>query len=222
MNWLDKLERKMGRFAIKNLMMYIVTLNLAVFVLMYVDRTGTFISKLYLAPSLVLRGEIWRLITYIFIPPSSSPIFILFTLYFYYIIGSALEREWGSFRFNAYYLIGMLGTTIGAFLTGVGATGAYLNLSLFLAFASLYPDYEILIFFILPVKMKYLAWLNWAIIILTVIFQPLSYKAAAVASVINYLIFFWQDIIRNYKLRRQVYYNRKRFYDEINRARRNK
>ena len=99
----------------------------------------------------VLHGQIWRLITFIFIPPDSSVFFILFSLYFYWLIGSALENQWGAFRFNVYYLCGIIGTIVAGMITGY-ATSSYLNLSLFLAFALLYPDYQVMVFFFCPSK----------------------------------------------------------------------
>ena len=167
---------------------------------------------LVLYPDRVLQGEIWRLVTYIFIPPSFSPFWIIFVLYFYYLVGTGLEQAWGAFRFNLYYLLGMVGTTVAAFITGAGYTGVYLNLSLFLAFAHLYPDFQLLLFFILPVKIKYLAWLNWALLGGTVLLGALPHKIAAVAAVINFFIFFGKDIYRDIKLKRQVRRNRKRFF----------
>lgn len=215
MRWLDKLERKFGRYAIKNLMMYIIALNMAVYLVMLTDRTGWVMSKLTLIPSLVLKGEVWRLITYIFIPPESSMLFIFFVLYFYYLIGTSLEQQWGSFKFNIYYLIGMLGTTIAAFITGSGATGVYLNLSLFLAFAYLYPNFEVLLFFFIPIKVKYLGWLNLVFIGYSVLTEPLPGKAAALASIINFIVFFGKDFIDFVKRKWQVYRNRKRFYRDM-------
>jgi membrane associated rhomboid family serine protease len=216
MRWLDKLERKYGKYAIKGLMTYIVGISGFVFLLSTLDTTGTYIQKLMLIPDLVMRGQIWRLITYIFIPPAASMIFIIFALYFYYMIGSALEHEWGSFRFNLYYFIGMIGTTAAAFITGGAATSTYLNLSLFLAFAKLYPDYEILLFFFVPVKMKYMAWFNWAFIGYTVLFVPsISLKVAAVVSLLNYFVFFGKDALKRSKRTRMAYNNRKRFQENI-------
>lgn len=213
MSLLDKLERKFGFLAIRGLMNYIVALSGVVFIMSYMDRS--FISKITLNPILIMRGEVWRLVTYIFIPPDSSPIFIIFVLSLYYTIGASLEHEWGSFRFNVYYLLGMLGTTIGAFLTGGNATSFYLNTSLFLAFAKIYPDYELLLFFILPVKVKYLAWLDWLMIAVAVIFGDVPSKVAAIMSVINYFVFFGKDILKRTKTNRKVYENRKRFRADI-------
>jgi membrane associated rhomboid family serine protease len=213
--WIDKLERKFGRFAIKNLMAYIVGITGLVYALSYFDRSGFVTSKLMLVPQLVLHGEVWRLVTYIFIPPASSLIWIMFVLYFYYMIGSSLEHEWGSFKFNVFYFTGMLGTTIAAFITGYGATSLYLNLSLFLAFAKIYPDYQLLLFFIIPVKVKYLAMLDWAFIIFTVVFGDIYSKVVAVVSILNYFLFFGKDALSTAKTNRQVYNNRKRFKAEL-------
>lgn len=208
MKWLDRLERKFGRFAIRDLMKYIVVLNGIVYLLM-MSRQGAVVGKLALIPAFVMVGEVWRLVTYIFIPPAASPIFIFFVLYFYYMIGSALEQTWGSFRFNLYYFLGMLGTTVAAFITGGFATATYLNLSLFLAFARLYPNFEILLFFFLPVKVKYLAWLNWAFIAYTVLVSPLPYKIFAIVSILNYLLFFGRTTVRNVNNRRRAHTYRK-------------
>lgn len=215
MKWLDKLERKFGRFAIRGLMTYIVGGSGLVFLLLMLDIS--YLRYLTLDLSAVLRGEVWRLVTYIFIPDSLSPIWIIFTLYLAYMIGNQLEHEWGSFKFNVYYLIGMLGTTIAILLTGGPGTATYLNLSLFLAFAYFYPNYEFLIFFILPVKVKYLAWIDFAYITYTVLLAPvpLSAKVAALVSIINYFIFFGKDIFTNSKNRRYAYKNKQRYRDQI-------
>jgi len=217
LKFLDKLDRKYGKWAIRNLMIYISAGNLAVFVLSFMFPSLP--NYLALIPSLVLKGQVWRLITFIFIPPDTSILFILFAVYFYYMIGNTLEHEWGSFRLNAYYFVGMLATIIAAFITG-GTYGLHLNLSLFLAFAYLYPNYEILLFFILPVKIKYLAWLNLALIGFTVLTGSLQLKAAAIVSLANYLLFFGDDMIRRIKMRRTSYYNRKNYFKQIEEGRR--
>ncbi|NLK21285.1 MAG: rhomboid family intramembrane serine protease [Epulopiscium sp.] len=217
MRWVNKLERKLGHFAIPNLMTYIVGLNAITFVMVYLFQQNLY--KLFLIPELVLKGEIWRLFTYIFIPPTMSPLWLAFVLYFYYMIGSSLEREWGTFRFNIFYLMGMIGTTISAFISGESVSSAYVNLSLFLAFARIFPDYQLLIFFILPVRIKYLAWINWAFFIITLLAPlnmiPLPHKLTAIASLLNYFMFFGKDIINNAKNNRQVYKNRKQFKSKI-------
>jgi membrane associated rhomboid family serine protease len=216
MSVFSKIERKFGRYAIKDLMVYIVGINALVFMLSYAMPQSDAISKLWLDPQLVLKGEVWRLITWVFIPPSASLLWIFFILYFYYMVGTGLEREWGSFRFNIYYLIGIVGTVLASFIFGGGSTALYLNLSLFLAFAYIYPDFEILIFFIIPVKVKYLAWLNWAFIAFTIITAPVAAKAAALVSVANYFFFFGPDIMASAKNRGSVYRRRSSFSRSFN------
>jgi len=211
MKWLNSLERRLGRYAIQNLMIYVVALNAVVFLLTVLVPESNLIGKFILHPALVLKGEVWRLITFLFIPPDFSILWIVFTLYFYYLVGNSLEQQWGSFRFNIYYLVGVLATIAASFISNSPVTPVHLNLSLFLAFAFLFPNFQIMLFFILPVKIKYLAWLEWLFIIVTVLFLPLPEKLAALASVANFFLFFTKDLIDYAKNRRQVYINRRRF-----------
>jgi len=199
-------------------MTYIVILNAVVYVMEMLFPQSNLYTKLALDPAMVVRGEVWRLITFLFLPPSASPIFIVFTLYFYYLVGSNLENQWGSFRFNLYYLIGVICTIAASFISygisGYGTVGPeHLNLSLFLAFAYLFPYFEVLLFFFIPIKVKYLAWANWIFIVISLIINPLPVKLAAIASVVNYFIFFGTDLFTTIKLRIQTYKNRKRFRD---------
>lgn len=193
MNWIDKLERKYGRYAIKNLVKYLVIGSAFVFALTYLSNSRFLIDLLQLDRSMVLKGQVWRLITFIFVPQTLG-IFIIFVLYLFYVFGNALERFWGSFRFNLYYLIGIIAAIAAAFISGRGSA-EFLNLSIFLAFAYLYPNYELLLFFILPVKVKYLAWFNIIFILFSVLFMPFSHKVAAVLSFANFFVFFGRDII---------------------------
>lgn len=210
--WLYRLEKRFGKLAIRNLMLYIVTLNALVFLFQYFGL-GAVTDKLALYPELVLKGEVWRLITFIFIPPSGNIFLVLIALYFYYFIGTSLENEWGTFKFNVYYFVGMAATAAAAFVVGGPVTGLYLNTSLFLAFARLNPEFQILLFFIIPVKVKYLAWLNWAFIIYTVLnpFGYTSYKILAAVSVLNFLVFFGKDMINSTKNRGKSVYRRQKF-----------
>ena len=156
---LDRMERKLGRLAVRNLMSVIVGVMALVFILDYLFavRINTlFSSYLIFDREAVLTGEVWRVITFALLPPNSSVIFIIFSLYFYWMIGSVLETEWGAFKFNVFYLCGIIGTIAAGFITGY-ATNYYLNMSLFLAFALLYPEFELRLFFAIPVKIKYLA-----------------------------------------------------------------
>jgi membrane associated rhomboid family serine protease len=218
MNWLNKLERKYGRLGIPNLMLFIVLGNALIFVMMNMDPSGRLLSSLYLHPALVMRGQVWRLITFIFIPPSASVLWIFFALYFYYMVGTNLENTWGTFKFTFYYLAGMLATILASFITGSVATPVYLNLSLFLAFAHLYPDFQILLFLVLPVKVKYLAWFSWATIGYSLLFLPLGNKLMSLTPAANYFLFFGNHIFRDLQRRRQVQQNRKKYFSEIKKA----
>ncbi|MDO4536429.1 MAG: hypothetical protein Q4B63_11580 [Clostridium perfringens] len=193
--WIDKLEKRFGKFCIKNLMYYITILTGFIYVLGLIDG-GNIVSKLYLVPQLVMMGQIWRVISFIIVPPSTGILWIVFTLYLYYIIGSGLERAWGSFRFNVYYLLGMIVTIVVSFLTGMPAGAWYLNSSLFLAFAMVYPDVEFLIFFILPVKVKYLGYLSGALIAYEFITaSSMGQRLLVIAPVISFFIFFGPYIL---------------------------
>jgi hypothetical protein len=212
--WLDRLERRFGKYSIKNLMLYITTLNGVVFILSYLLPDSGILYKLMLEPTLVLKGEVWRLVTFLFIPMNSSPIWILFTLYFYYLIGSSLENEWGSFKFNLYYLIGVLGTIAGAFLGGAG-TAEYLNLSLIFAFAFLFPNYELMLFFFIPVKIKYLAIVYAALLVLNFSFSPLYGLITVLGSALNFIIFFWKDVYYKLRFRQKAQKNKQEFKAKI-------
>jgi hypothetical protein len=157
---LARLERRFGRFAIGNLTTFIV-FGMAIVFMMSMARPDV-VERLALDMSAVRRGEVWRLVTYLFIPRSLSFFWILFTLGWVWMLGHGLESEWGAFKFNVYYLLGMLGTTFAAVVTGQALGNYYLNLTLVFAFATIAPDYEVLLL-ILPVKMKWLAWLSVAL-----------------------------------------------------------
>lgn len=214
MDFLNKLEKKFGRYAIRDLMKYIAIGSFAVYLIDYiVFRAGVVSSLLAFEPNLIMRGQIWRLITFILIPPDTSVFFILFALYFYYMIGNGLEQEWGSFKFNVYYLMGMVATVIAGFITGGSATATYLNLSLFLAFAYIYPNYEILLFFILPLKIKYLAAIDVLFLLSSFFSGGLSTKIVILAAILNFLLFFGKDMLSGVKTKNKVVKNKKRFKD---------
>ena len=156
MKWLSQMERKFGRYAIPHLMYTLSGIMLAVYLIDLFFPGTPMQSLLALDMDLVARGQIWRFLTFLFLPSSSSPLWVLLNLYFYCLLGNALEKEWGTFRLNLFYLSGILGSVLAALVTGYGVN-RYLNLSLFLAFAALYPNFELLLFFVVPVKAKYLA-----------------------------------------------------------------
>ncbi|MGI6122953.1 MAG: hypothetical protein ACOYIG_02040 [Acetivibrionales bacterium] len=225
MKRLSRLELRYGRYAISNLTLYIAALNLAVFLLSVFSRGYGIVGLLTLNPNRIIKNlEIWRLITFVFIPETFSIFWILFSVYLIYMLGESLERYWGTFKLNVYYFVGMLGSIIAAFITYIFAktgamTGYYLNMSLFLAYATLFPEQEFMIFFILPVKVKYLGMLDAAFLLYSIYFSisiGAWYQAVAIlVAIINYLLFFGKDFIKWIKLRRQVAKNRKRFFDQV-------
>ena len=204
---LDKMQRRFGRFRIENLMFYIVLTMGAVFIIdycmMFSPVNFSLSSYLYFDRNAILSGQIWRVITFIFMPVGSNVLFFMFSLYFYWLIGSALESEWGIFKFNVFYLFGVIGSIIFGFITGY-ATNYYLNLSLFLAFAMLYPDHTISLFMIIPVKIKYIEILDCVYLGYLFIIGSWQNKAALVIALVNLIIFFGDnfiDSIRNAKRR---------------------
>ena len=138
MTLLDKLERRFGFLGIPGLIRIVIGFTALVYVLVYLNRG--FESFLTLDPALILRGQVWRLVTYIFIPQTFSPLWVLLALWFLWFIGEGLERAWGSFRLTLYFVVGMIGTTIAAFLFGSNFSNGMVITSLFFAFARFYPD----------------------------------------------------------------------------------
>ena len=209
MTFLDRLEKSLGRFAIPGLIRYVVALNALVFLLITLEPG--YAAVLELDHAAVLRGEVWRLVTWIFIPETTRIIWIIFYLLFTWWIGDMLETNWGAFRLNAYYFLGMALCIASAFIFGVSGGNFFLNLSLFLAVATLAPNFEILLFLILPVKMKWVALFSLALPALYLVFGPLSAKMMVVMCLGNYLIFFGPAFVRNRMDQRQTANRRARF-----------
>lgn len=193
MNLLNKLERRFGRYALPNVTLYLVMGQALVFLFSYSRQLD--ISRAVLVPALVLNGEWWRLLSFLFVPPSWSLIFIFFALYLFYLMGTALENHWGSFRYNLFLLAGYVLTVGAAFLTPHGvATNVFIGGSVFLAFAYLFPEFQLYIFFILPVKIKWLALITWIGYAWALITGPWQTKLSVLASIGNVLLFFGSDI----------------------------
>ena len=209
MSLLDSLERRFGRFAIPGLIRIVAGFNALVFVLARLNPE--LVPMLDLNRGAILHGQVWRLVTYIFIPTTDSPIWIIFVLLFLWFIGEGLERAWGAFRLNLFYFVGMVGTTVAAFFFGSNFSNTTLNASLFFAFANFYPEEVIYVFFILPVKVKWLAWVSAALLFFGFATSPNSYRMALIAAFANYLIFFGPEIIRAARSRHETAGRRRRF-----------
>jgi membrane associated rhomboid family serine protease len=215
MTWLDKLERRFGFLGIPGLARILVAFAALVFALTWL--LPGFTSMLDLDPVRVREGEVWRLITYIFIPQTLSPWWILLALWFLWWIGEGLERAWGAFRFTLYFIIGMIGTTGAAFFFGSNFSNSMLLASLLFAFATLYPDEVIYVLFVLPVKIKWLAWV-WALLLFARFFiRTNSYRISLIAALSNYLIFFGPELIHAARHRHEVSTRRRRFESDSRR-----
>ncbi len=209
MKLLNQLERKLYRLPIKPFFQYIVFAMAGIYVLDLLFPTFNLVSKMSLFTALVLQGEVWRLLTFLIVPPFGRLLETVISLYFFYFIGTVLESRWGARRFLLFYGIGAVFAIIAALLSGY-STNLYLNLSLFFAFAILNPDYQILLFFMLPVRVKWLALLNLLFYLVSLINGPWFARASIIASLLHILLFFGGDLlntlrsaIRQWKRRQQ-------------------
>ena len=216
-NFLNRLERRFGRYAISNLAKYIIGGYILGYAIMIVDMMtkSNLLGFISLDPYKILHFQIWRLVTWIIVPPQSIDIFTIIMLMLYYSLSASLERTWGTFRFNLYIFSGMLFTVIGAFILYVicylgGAkmenigyiislafSTYYVNLSIFLAFAAEYPDMQLLFMFIIPIKIKWLAIADVILLVYQMLTNGISVAIAIIASLLNFIIFFLGT--RNYR-----------------------
>ncbi len=216
-NFLNKLERRFGRYAISNLAKYIIGGYILGYAIMIVGMMtkSNLLGLISLDPYKILHFQIWRLVTWIIVPPQSIDIFTIIMLMLYYSLSSSLERTWGTFRFNLYIFSGMLFTVIGAFILYVicyfgGAqmenigyiislafSTYYVNMSIFLAFAAEYPDMQLLFMFIIPIRIKWLAIADVILLVYTMLTNGISVAIAIIASLLNFIIFFLGT--RNYR-----------------------
>jgi len=190
---------KHPRFGIPNLMIYIVIANVVIWLFGMMDTSYTIISLLSFDPAMILKGQVWRLISFMFIPNSTSILALLF-FYFYYFIGKTLEEQWGTARFNIYFFTGILLTIIYGFIlyfiTGISyPVGAYyIYLSMFFSFATLYPDMRVLLFYVIPIKMKWLAIVDAVIFVVDIVRYPFPFNLLPLVAVLNYLIFCGDEL----------------------------
>lgn len=214
MNFLNKMERKFGKYAVRNLSAYIIAFYAAGY-LMEIFMPDIF-QYLTLEPYYILRGQVWRIVTWILVPPSSLDLFTIIMLFFYYSVGNTLERTWGAFRYNVYILGGIAGMVLGSFLLyailggnvafGSLFTTYYINLSIFLAFAVTYPDIQVLLYFLIPVRMKWLGIFYAVILLVNFLESNWIYRIMMVMSMLNFLVYF----IGSRNLQRYSYKNQKR------------
>ena len=177
---IDRFCLKHRRFGIPNLMKYIVFISAGAFVVDMLPTPGSLFDLIAFNPALIMRGEVWRIVTWAFIPLNDNLLFMALMLYFYYFIGVSLEREWGTAKFSVFYFSGVLlniiygfvlwlvlrNSPVASFISGatwssaIALTPTYINLSMYFAFATLFPNFYIRLFFIIPVKIKWVAIVN--------------------------------------------------------------
>lgn len=208
MKLLNRLERKLLSQRIVPFIRYFIFAMLGVYLLQMFFPRYPLISLLQLSRAAVLRGEVWRLLTFLIVPPLNTPMFTLLSLYFYYFIGSALEARWGTRRFFLYFVFGTIGAILAALITGRG-TNTYLYMSMFFAYAILNPNQELLLFFMIPVKIKWLALLNAAFYVYGFIIGSWDERAAILLSLAHVFLFFGGDLITLF--RQQIDYLKARY-----------
>jgi hypothetical protein len=204
---LDRLESKLGRFAIPGLITAVAT-GQALFYFGDILRPGLR-SVLLLDPWAIRAGQWWRLFSFVLYPPSG--IFGIFSIYILNLMGMGLERAWGAFKLNVFYFTGMAAHLAVGLWFGGGVTPENLHLSLVLAFAALYPDFELLIFFVLPFKMRWLAWLTaLGLLYKGVVGGPMEILLITL-SLANYLLFFGPEMLRRARMQKEIIANRSVF-----------
>ncbi len=229
---------KHPNFGVRNLMLYLVAASGIFYIFVMMDRTGTLVNYIAFNPALILRGQVWRIVTFLLMPTDSNIFFEVVALYFYYFIGSSLERQWGTARFTIYYLTGVLfnavfgmalyfiikpsagilaGSMVGAFMNA-----SYLNLSMFFAFASIWPDTRVLLFFFIPIKMKWLAivdavFFGWSIIRNIGVF-PLN--LLPLVAILNFFLFCGSDLFGSLRRNRTAYKRRAQWDKAVHQAQR--
>ena len=221
---MSNFEKKFGKYAIKNLSLILIMCYACGYLMKWINPG--FFTYLYLNPyEIIHHFQIWRLVTWLIVPPDSFDFWTLLMLYFYYSIGTSLERTWGTYRYNVYIFSGILFTAVGAFilygissLLGAQSLGLwmtvdgyityptmfstyYVNMSIFLAYAATFPDYEVLLFFILPIKVKFLGIIYGAMLVYQFIvgygtssalfYYNLGIRFVIIASLLNFVVFFF-------------------------------
>jgi len=203
-------------------MMYIVPISALVYIFDMMDTTGMLLTLLAFHPGLIMRGEIWRLVTWIFMPLNNNLFFTALMLFFYFSIGTTLERVWGTPKFTIYYISGVLFNIIYGFALWLILSGQpgidtdilsilwfgvvrlapnYLNLSMFFAFAALFPDQVIRFYFLIPIKIKWLALINAGFFAFSIITNVIAgaYVNAflPVVALLNFFLICGYDMLRN-------------------------
>ncbi len=198
MSLMSSLERRFGGWAIPNLTNYLLALH-AIGVVLLMGKYKV-VEDLILVGGLVQVGQWWRLVTFMFLPAGTDPLWLVFEFYILWLMGGALEKEWGTFRYNLFILTGYLLTVAAAFISpSARITDTYFLGCILLAFATHFPYFEFRLFFLIPVQVRWFGWVTAVGYVLTVVSGDAHARTAAGAALCNYLLFFGKDIVRNLK-----------------------
>jgi len=220
---LDRLERRFGWLAVPHVTITLIVGQALLYFIGYMSAheilpNGASIDRVYLVPPLVMEGQVWRLVTFLFQPPGTIPIFAVFYFSLLYTFGSTLETQWGTFKYNLFLLIGYVANVAAAFigwyllqqqinpegnemlkLAAIPASNAFLYGSIFLAFARLYPDFTLNLFFVLPIRIKWLALLAWIGYAYVMLVGNWIERMMVLATVLNYVLFFGREHVREWR-----------------------
>ncbi|MCD8053284.1 MAG: rhomboid family intramembrane serine protease [Lachnospiraceae bacterium] len=217
MSWIDKLERRFGRYAVNNLMLYLI-ICYAVGYLIYITNPNFYYNWLCLNASAILHGQIWRIVTYLVAPPSYNLIWLVLLSVIYYSLGRSLEQLWGTFRFNLYIIIGVLANVLAALIIYLVWGQIYildagnLYMTMLLAFAATMPDMQFYLYFVIPIKAKWLGIFYAAYIALELFTSNWPGRVSIVLSLLNFLLFFFESrkpVDSMYQARRRRDYTKK-------------
>ena len=223
MKIIGKMERKFGKYAIPNITLYLIIGYVTGYIL---ELFTNVMDYLTLVPSLVMKGQVWRLFTWVITPPSSLSLFTIIMLLFYYSIGNQVERSLGTFLYNLYIFGGMFFTMLGTMIAYIfchyvihyedlysnsyQVSTYYICMSLFLAVAVCYPDMKVYYMMIIPVKMKWLAIVYLLLAVYSFYYSPILGRVNIVMSLLNFIIFYFSS--RDYRRISPKNMKRKRNY----------
>ena len=219
MSFLNRLEQRLGFIAVPGLLRYVAILSALVFVLFKLDPS--YLRLIDLDTGAIAHGQVWRLVTYIFVPQLASlmpfPDWVnaAFYVLFLWWMGNGLEDAWGPFRLTVFYFVGMVGTTVAALFFGASFSNVMLTASLFFAFANFFPDVVIYFAYVLPLKVKWVAWISAALLLFNFMLGSMAYRTAFIAAMANYLLFFGPEIYRSARHRKDVTARRRRFEIDV-------
>jgi hypothetical protein len=208
-NFLQRMERRLAPFAIPHLTPLVIAGQAVCFFLG--QANPQFSERLVLVPQNVANGEVWRLVSFLFLPPCGNPLFAFFAWYLFWLMGTALENRWGALRYNVFLLVSYVATVAVVFLAGIPAvTNVYLFASVFLVFAYYYPDFPLALFFVIPVPIKFLAGIQWLTYLFLLVNGGMTARLIIPASLANFFLFVGPELaarVRNH--RRRVGYQRR-------------